>query len=331
MLQPQLKAAFPREKAALPMTGMHHGDLQDWSISSGHFPSGSEGVNMPSAAMSIPNGRAINDCVNFDQHSSPDMAAFKLDSQLSAVQEDQIQEYKEAEKRGTMMGTPEASPAFHTQSKRSPVSRTFSGSMAGVPAYSSFADLAKSFQAGADDSQVADATRIPVKNARRVVVKVGTAVVTRGTDSRLALGRLGALVEQLEALIQGHTDVSSRAAAAAGQSGLMALYDSLFSMMDLQAAQVLVTSNDFTDPHFKNNLCATVEDLLSMNVVPVFNENDAISKGAVQTKENSPKVPFWDNDSLAALLAIELNADLLMLMTDVNGLYTGAPSDPSSK
>ncbi|KAK9811960.1 hypothetical protein WJX73_003110 [Symbiochloris irregularis] len=68
-----------------------------------------------------------------------------------------------------------------------------------------------------------------------------------------------------------------------------------------------------------------------MNVVPVFNENDAISKGAVQTKENSPKVPFWDNDSLAALLAIELNADLLMLMTDVNGLYTGAPSDPSSK
>ena len=45
-----------------------------------------------------------------------------------------------------------------------------------------------------------------------------------------------------------------------------------------------MTSNDFTDPHFKNNLCATVEDLLSMNVVPVFNENDAISKGAVQTK-----------------------------------------------
>ena len=49
-----------------------------------------------------------------------------------------------------------------------------------------------------------------------------------------------------------------------------------------------MTSNDFTDPHFKNNLCATVEDLLSMNVVPVFNENDAISKGAVQTKVCKP-------------------------------------------
>ena len=64
----------------------------------------------------------------------------------------------------------------------------------------------------------------------------------------------------------------------------MALYDSLFSMMDLQAAQVLVTSNDFTDVNFKENLCATVEDLLSMNVVPVFNENDAISKGAALSK-----------------------------------------------
>ena len=81
---------------------------------------------------------------------------------------------------------------------------------------------------------------------------------------------------------------AGRAAAAAGQSGLMALYDSLFSMMDLQAAQVLVTSNDFTDVNFKENLCATVEDLLSMNVVPVFNENDAISKGAALSKARPP-------------------------------------------
>jgi glutamate 5-kinase len=67
-----------------------------------------------------------------------------------------------------------------------------------------------------------------------------------------------------------------RAAAAAGQSGLMALYDNLFGLMDLQAAQVLVTSNDFTEPVFKENLCATVEDLLSMNVVSrqILNERD---------------------------------------------------------
>ena len=57
----------------------------------------------------------------------------------------------------------------------------------------------------------------------------------------------------------------------------MALYDSLFGLMDCQAAQVLVTSNDFADADFRKNLSATAEDLLSMNVVPVFNENDAIS------------------------------------------------------
>ena len=61
--------------------------------------------------------------------------------------------------------------------------------------------------------------------------------------------------------------IAGRAAAAAGQSGVMALYDNLFGLMDLQAAQVLVTSNDFTEDVFKGNLCATVEDLLSMNVV----------------------------------------------------------------
>lgn len=57
----------------------------------------------------------------------------------------------------------------------------------------------------------------------------------------------------------------------------MALYDNLFGLMDLQAAQVLVTSNDFNEPTFRENLAATAEDLLNMSVVPVFNENDAIS------------------------------------------------------
>lgn len=57
----------------------------------------------------------------------------------------------------------------------------------------------------------------------------------------------------------------------------MSLYDSLFHMMDMQAAQVLVTSKEFSDPVFRENLSITVEDLLAANVVPVFNENDAIS------------------------------------------------------
>lgn len=60
----------------------------------------------------------------------------------------------------------------------------------------------------------------------------------------------------------------------------MSLYDSLFGLMDIQAAQVLVTSSDFADADFRSNLCQTVDGLLSGNVVPVFNENDAISSRA---------------------------------------------------
>jgi delta-1-pyrroline-5-carboxylate synthetase len=245
------------------------------------------------------------------------------------------------------------------------------------------------------------ASRETVRNARRVVVKVGTAVVTRHTDNRLALGRLGALVEQLHALVRsgrqvilvtsgavcvgrqvlrqqhilnssplqmmgnhnfcvasklqaaatidaelkpeaapsnidalpGARAVAPRAAAAAGQTGLMALYDSLFTMMDMQAAQLLVTASDFEHDGFREALTATAEDLLSMNVIPVFNENDAILSAMPLLKEEGgqKRGRFRDNDGLAALLAVQLNADLLMLCTDVDGLFTGNPSDPDSE
>jgi glutamate 5-kinase len=70
--------------------------------------------------------------------------------------------------------------------------------------------------------------------------------------------------------------IVDRAAASAGQSGLMALYDTLFAMMDLQASQLLVTPRDFRDENFKINLRETTEELLSVSrVIPVFNENDA--------------------------------------------------------
>ncbi|KAL0046411.1 hypothetical protein WJX82_000130 [Trebouxia sp. C0006] len=234
-----------------------------------------------------------------------------------------------------------------------------------IAATMSMSDIAEGFIKHTEQTfGAAHPTREKVKNARRIVVKVGTAVVTRGKDQRLALGRLGALVEQLEALVRsgrqmilvssgavsvgrqklrqsqilnssplemqisGPATVCSRAAAAAGQSGLMALYDSLFGLMDCQAAQILVTSNDFADADFRKNLSATTEDLLSMNVVPVFNENDAISSRTAA--EVGAASPFRDNDGLAALLAVELQADLLVLLTDVDGLYTGPPTAESS-
>ncbi|KAL3523864.1 hypothetical protein ACH5RR_016698 [Cinchona calisaya] len=208
-----------------------------------------------------------------------------------------------------------------------------------------------------------DSTRAFVKDVKRVIVKVGTAVVTRA-DGRLALGRLGALCEQIEELnSQGYevilvtsgavgvgrqrlkyrrlinssfadlqkpqVELDGKACAAVGQNGLMALYDSLFSQLDVSSAQLLVTDNDFRDPDFRRQLNETVKSLLSLKVIPIFNGNDAVSTRKAPYEDSSGI--FWDNDSLSALLALELKADLLVLLSDVEGLYSGPPSDPQSK
>ncbi|KAL8208504.1 hypothetical protein R6Q57_007916 [Mikania cordata] len=208
-----------------------------------------------------------------------------------------------------------------------------------------------------------DPTRAFVKNVKRVVVKVGTAVVTRD-DGRLAVGRLGAIFEQLEKLnSQGfeiilvtsgavgagrqrlkyrkminssfadlqkpQVELDGKACAAVGQNGLMALYDILFSQLDVTSSQLLVTDNDFRNTDFKVQLCQTVDSLLDLRSIPIFNENDAISTRKAPYEDSSGI--FWDNDSLAALLATELKADLLVLLSDVDGLYSGPPTDPRSK
>ncbi|KAE8718047.1 Delta-1-pyrroline-5-carboxylate synthase [Hibiscus syriacus] len=208
-----------------------------------------------------------------------------------------------------------------------------------------------------------DSSRDFVKDVKRIVIKVGTAVVTRN-DGRLALGRLGTLCEQIKELnSQGYeiilvssgavglgrqrlryrrlvnssfadlqkpqVELDGKACAAVGQNSLMALYDSLFSELDISSAQLLVTDSDFRDRDFRKQLNDTVKSLLSLKVIPIFNENDAVSTRKAPYEDSSGI--FWDNDSLAALLALELKADLLVLLSDVEGLYSGPPSDPKSK
>ncbi|AQK93367.1 proline responding1 [Zea mays] len=210
----------------------------------------------------------------------------------------------------------------------------------------------------------ADRTRTFMKDVKRVIIKVGTAVVTRGDDGRLAVGRLGCLCEQVKELnVLGYEvilvtsgavgvgkqrlkyrklvnssfadlqkpqmELDGKACAAVGQSGLMALYDMLFTQLDVSSSQLLVTDSDFENPNFRERLCETVESLLDLKVVPIFNENDAISTRKAPYEDSSGI--FWDNDSLAGLLAIELKADLLVLLSDVDGLYSGPPSEPGSK
>lgn len=208
-----------------------------------------------------------------------------------------------------------------------------------------------------------DPSRSFVRDVKRVIIKVGTAVVSR-QDGRLALGRVGALCEQVKELNslgyevilvtsgavgvgrqrlryrklvnssfadlqKPQMELDGKACAAVGQSGLMALYDMLFNQLDVSSSQLLVTDSDFENPKFREQLTETVESLLDLKVIPIFNENDAISTRKAPYEDSSGI--FWDNDSLAGLLALELKADLLILLSDVDGLYSGPPSEPSSK
>ncbi|MED6196739.1 Delta-1-pyrroline-5-carboxylate synthase [Stylosanthes scabra] len=126
---------------------------------------------------------------------------------------------------------------------------------------------------------------------------------------------------------QGEFD--GKACAAVGQSSLMALYDTMFSQLDVTSSQLLVNDGFFRDSGFRKQLSDTVHSLLDLRVIPIFNENDAVSTRKAPYEDSSGI--FWDNDSLAGLLALELKADLLVLLSDVEGLYSGPPSDPNSK
>ncbi|GER57244.1 delta 1-pyrroline-5-carboxylate synthase [Striga asiatica] len=99
--------------------------------------------------------------------------------------------------------------------------------------------------------------------------------------------------------------------------------------LDITSSQLLVTENDFKNRDFRIQLSQTVNSLLSLRSIPIFNENDAISTRRAPYEDSTGI--FWDNDSLAALLALELKADLLVLLSDVEGLYSGPPSDPNSR
>nr|XP_014288711.2 delta-1-pyrroline-5-carboxylate synthase [Halyomorpha halys] len=213
------------------------------------------------------------------------------------------------------------------------------------------------------------------KYARRLVVKMGSAVITREDEHGLALGRLASIVEQVaECHVGGRecimvtsgavafgkqklaqellmslsmretlapkdptkyetgTLLEPRAAAAVGQSGLMSLYDAMFAQYGVKIAQVLVTKPDFYNDETRRNLISTLSELISLNIVPIINTNDAVTPPP-QTDDDFPKgkegkkiIALKDNDSLAAMLAAEVEADLLILMSDVDGIYTKPPS-----
>lgn len=212
---------------------------------------------------------------------------------------------------------------------------------------------------------------------KRIVVKLGSAVITREDECGLALGRLASIVEQVaelqaqgremlmvtsgavafgkqklraEALLsmsmrQSISDrntglplgqlrppsLEPRACAAAGQSGLMSMYDAMFQQYGLKTAQVLVTKPDFQNEFSRANLRSTLSELCKLKIVPIINANDAVAPPPEPDKDLAGVISMKDNDSLAARLAVETGAELLILMSDVNGLYTSPPGQPDSR
>jgi delta-1-pyrroline-5-carboxylate synthetase len=117
------------------------------------------------------------------------------------------------------------------------------------------------------------------------------------------------------------------ACAAAGQFEMMNLYSSLFNQCDVSASQILVTQGDFVDTTRLRNLTYSIERLLSLGIVPIINENDAVSANLGYTADDV----FSDNDSLAGLCARSFGAEVLVLLTDVDGVYDKPPTAPGAK
>ena len=122
---------------------------------------------------------------------------------------------------------------------------------------------------------------------------------------------------------------AAKSYASAGQFELMSLYQSLFSPKGITASQMLLTQADFADEFHLKNLTFAVERLLSLGIVPIINENDAVS--VVPTNETDDSPMFSDNDSLAALVARTFGAEVLVLLTDVDGVYDKPPTAPGAK
>jgi len=188
-----------------------------------------------------------------------------------------------------------------------------------------------------------------VAEARRVVVKLGSNLFFNETAA-IALGRIFSFIEDIaaarlagrqmivvssgavalgaDALKMKSSTASlaqKQALAAVGQSRLMNLYEQGFAKYGLTAAQVLLTEEDFSSRKRYLNLRHTLTTLLDMGAIPVINENDTVSTTELEISERSPS--FGDNDKLSALVMTKLEAAALILLSDVDGLFTDNPRE----
>lgn len=181
-----------------------------------------------------------------------------------------------------------------------------------------------------------------LKDKKRIVIKIGTSSLTHPETGRLNLRKLEVLVREIGDLHNQGKDVvlvssgaigvgaaalgmngkpaeleKKQACAAVGQARLMMIYQKLFSEYNQMAAQILMTKNTMVDNLNRKNAKNTFEELLKMGTIPIVNENDSVSTYEIQ---------FGDNDTLSAVVAALIGADLLILLSDIDGLFTDDPN-----
>jgi len=189
--------------------------------------------------------------------------------------------------------------------------------------------------------------RIDVQSAKRIVIKVGSSTLTGSAGAGLNSEAVDSLVDIVATLRAAGKEVvlvssgaiaaglaplgltarpkdlaSQQAAASVGQGRLIADYNRSFSRHDLLSSQVLLTIDDVVRRSHYQNAQRTLLKLLQLDVTPIINENDSVG---VQ------EIRFGDNDRLAALVAHLVSADLLVLVTDIDGLYDAPPSHVNAK
>lgn len=189
-----------------------------------------------------------------------------------------------------------------------------------------------------------------VKEAKRIVVKVGTSTLTYD-NGRINLTRIEKLTRILSDVMNSGKEVilvtsgaigvgvsklklkekpktvrEKQAVAAVGQCELMHIYSKFFGEYSHTVGQVLLTRDVVEDDHIRKNVCNTFETLIENSIIPIVNENDTVS---IDEIENIVK--FGDNDNLSAIVSKLVKADLLIILSDIDGFYNSDPrKNPNS-
>ncbi len=192
-------------------------------------------------------------------------------------------------------------------------------------------------------------------NAKRIVFKFGTNVL-RNDDKEISLSRIYTFIEDISKLkkqgkeviivtsgavglgakrlkVDSNESMSvKQACAAVGQSRLMSVYEDGFDKYGYTTAQILLTEDDFTQRIKYLSLHDTLNTLISLGAIPVINQNDTVSTEELALYKDVFNVSFSDNDKLSALVASELDADLLVVLSDIDGLFDDNPKEnPNAK